>query len=62
MLSPSPYLGVPNVTVGHAQGPDEATDTEGAGWAPKASTVMTGASSTTTDQDPAQAWSRPSPQ
>ncbi len=32
-----------------------------AGWAPEASAVTTGASSTTTDQDPAQAGSRPSP-
>ncbi len=62
MLSPSPYLGAPNVTAGQAQGRGEATDTEGAGQAPEASTVTTGAFSTTTDQDPAQAGSRPSPQ
>ncbi len=62
MLSLSPYLGVPSTTAGQAQGPGEAMDTEGAGQAHEASMVTTGASSTTTDQDPAQAGSRPSPQ
>ncbi len=66
MLLPSPYLGAPNATARQAQGHGEAMDTERAGWAPKASTVTTGASSTTTNQDPAQdpaqAGSRPSPQ
>ena len=37
-------------------------DTEGAGQVPEASTVTTGAFSTTTNQDPAQAGSHPSPQ
>ncbi len=37
-------------------------DTEGAGQVPETSMVTTGASSTTTNQDPAQAGSRPSPQ
>ncbi len=62
MLSPRPYLGAPNATAGQAQGHGEATGTEGAGQAPEASAVTTGASSTMTDQDPAQAGSRPSPQ
>ncbi len=57
VLSPSPYLGVPDMTAGRAQGPGEAMDTEGAGQASE-----TGASSTMTDQDCAQAGSRPSPQ
>ncbi len=62
VLSSSPYLVVPNATAGQAQGPGGVMDTEGAGQAPDASTVMTGASNTTTNQDPAQAGSRPSPQ
>ncbi len=37
-------------------------DTEGAGHAPEVPMVTTGAPRTTTDQDPAQAESRPSPQ
>ncbi len=37
-------------------------DTEGAGQAPQTSMVMTGASNTTTIQDPAQVGSRLSPQ
>ena len=55
VLAPSPYLGAPYATAG-------AMDTEGAGQAPRASAVTTGAASTTTNQDPAQAGSRPSPQ
>ena len=62
VLVPSPYLGAPNATAGQAQGPGRAMDTEGAGQAPEASAVTTGAASTTTNQDPAQAGSRLSPQ
>ncbi len=47
---------------GQAQGPGRAMDTEGAGQAPQASTVTTGAYSTTTNQGPGQAGSHPSPQ
>ena len=50
MLTPNPYLGVPNATAGQAQGPGRAMDTDRPGQAPE--TSMTGASSTTTNQDP----------
>ena len=55
MLSPSLYLGAPSTTAGQSQWTGVAMDTEGAGQAPKASEVTTGASSPMTDQDPAQA-------
>ncbi len=61
-LTSSPYLGVPAANAGQAQGPGRAMDVEGAGHAPGASTVTTGASSTTTNQGPAQAGSHTSPQ
>ncbi len=50
------------MTAGQTQGNGEAMDTEGVGQAPEVSAVTTSASSTTTDQDPAQAGFRPSPQ
>ncbi len=59
---PSLYLGAPITTAGQAQGTGETMDAEGAGRAPKASTVTTGASSTMTEQDPAQAGFRQSRQ
>ena len=61
-LAPGLYFGAPAANAGHDQGPGRAMDTEGAGHAPGASTVMTGASSTTTNQGPAQAGSHTSPQ
>ena len=57
VLSPSPYLGAPSATAGQAQRNGEAMVTEGSGQTPEVSTVMTGALSTMTDQDPAQAGS-----
>ncbi len=62
MFVPGLYLGAPAANAGHAQGSGMAMDTEGAGHAPRASTVMTGASSTTTNQGPAQAGSHIAPQ
>ncbi len=50
------------MNAGQAQGPGTAMDVEGAGHAPGASTVMNGASSTMTNQDPAQAGSHTAPQ
>ncbi len=62
VLVPGLYFGAPTVNAGQPQGPGRATDAEGAGHAPGASTVTTGASSTTTNQGPAQAGSHTSPQ
>ncbi len=61
-LAPGQYLGEPTMKAGQAQGPGRAMDVEGAGHAPGASTVTTGAPSTTTNQGPAQAGSHASPQ
>ncbi len=57
MLAPGQRLGVPAANAGQAQGSGGAMDIEGAGHAPGASTVTTGASSTTTNQDSARAGS-----
>ncbi len=57
VLSPSWYLGVPSMTAGQAQGNGAAMETEGENQTPEVSTVMTGAPSTTSDQDPAQSGS-----
>ncbi len=61
-LAPGPYLGAPNANAGHAQRRGEAMDTEGAPQSPEASAVRAGAPSTTTNQGPTQAGSRPAPQ
>ena len=61
-LAPGQHLGVPATNAGQAQGPGGAMDAEGAGHAPGASMVTTGASSTMTNQGPAQAGSHTSPQ
>ncbi len=57
-----PYLGASASNAGQAQGPGRAMDTEGAGHAPGASSVTTGASSTMTNQGPAQEGAHTSPQ
>ncbi len=62
VLAPGLYLGASTANAGQAQGPGRVMDTEGAGHAPGESTVMTGVSSTTTNQGPAQAGSHTSPQ
>ncbi len=61
-LAPGQPLGAPAASAGQAQGPGRAMDVEGAGHAPGASTVTTGAASTTSNQDPAQAGSHLPPQ
>ncbi len=61
-LAPGQHLGVPAANAGQAQGPDGAMDVEGEGCIPGASTVTTGASSTMTNQGPAQAGSNIPPQ
>ncbi len=61
-LAPGQRVGAPAANTGQAQGPGRAIDVEGAGHAPGASTVTTGASSTTTNQGPAQAGSHLPPQ
>ncbi len=58
-LAPGQYLGM---NAEQAKGPGRAMDVEGAGHTPGASTVTTGASSTTTNQGPAQAVSHLAPQ
>ncbi len=62
VLMPGQHSGAPATNAGQAQGPGRAMDVEGAGHASGTSTVMTGASSTTTNQGPAQARSHASPQ
>ena len=61
-LAPGQHLGASATNAGQAQGPGGAMDVEGAGHPPGASMVTTGASSTMTNQDPAQAGSHPAPQ
>ena len=61
-LAPGQRLGAPAANAGPAQRPESAMDVEGAGHAPETSTVMTGASSTMTNQGPAQAGSHHLPQ
>ncbi len=61
-LVPGQRVGAPAASAGQAQGPGRAMDVEGSGHAPVASTVTIGASSTTTNQDPAQAGSHLPPQ
>ncbi len=61
-LAPGQYLGAPDANAGQAQGSGRAMDVEGAGHVPGAPTVTTGAFSTTTNQDPAQAGSHHPPQ
>ncbi len=61
-LVPDPYFGAPAANAGHAQVFGRTMDIEGAGHAPGASMVTTGASSTMTNQGPAQAGSHTSPQ
>ena len=61
-LAPGQRLGAPATNAEQAQVPGRVMDVEGAGHAPGASTVTTGASSTTTNQDPAQAGSHLPPQ
>ncbi len=61
-LAPGQRLGAPAATAGPAQRPESAMDVEGAGHAPEASAVTTGASSTTTNQGPAQAGPHHLPQ
>ncbi len=56
-LVPGLYFRASAANAGHAQGSGRGMDTEGAGHAPGASTVTNGASSTTTNQGPAQAGS-----
>ncbi len=56
-LAPGQRLGAPATNAGPAQRPESAMDVEGADHAPETSTVTTGASSTTTNQGPAQAGS-----
>ncbi len=62
VLAPGQYLGAPAMNAGQAQGPGRAMDVEGVGHTPGASTVTTGASSTTINQGPAQAGSHTAPQ
>ncbi len=50
-------LGAPAANVGQAQGLESAMDVDGADHAPETSLVTTGASSTMTNQGPAQAGS-----
>ncbi len=57
-----PYLGTSSVTTGQPQGIGGAMETEGTGQTPAVSMVTTGAPCTTTNQGPAQAGARPSPQ
>ncbi len=61
-LAPGQCLGAPAANAGQAQEPESAMDVDGAGHAPETSTVMTGASSTTTNQGPAQSGSHHLPQ
>ena len=61
-LAPGQRLGAPAANAGPAQRPESAMDVEGAGHAPEASAVTTGASSTTTNQGPAQAGPHHLPQ
>ena len=61
-LAPGLYSEASAANAGQAQGPGRAMDTEGADHTPGASTVTTGASSTMTNQGPAQAGSHTSPQ
>ncbi len=61
-LAPGQRLGAPAANAGPAQRHESAMDVEGAGHAPEASAVTTGASSTTTNQGPAQAGSHHLPQ
>ncbi len=60
--APGLYFGATTANAGQPQGPGGAMDVEGAGHAPGASTVTTGATSTTTNQGPAQAGTHPAPQ
>ncbi len=61
-LAPGQRLGVPASNAGPAERPESAMDVGGAGHAPEASAVTTGASSTTTNQGPAQAGPHHLPQ
>ena len=61
-LAPGQRLGAPAANARPAQRPESAMDVEGAGHTPEASAVTTGASSTTTNQGPAQAGSHHLPQ
>ncbi len=61
-LTPGQRLGVPAANAGPAQRPESAMDVEGAGHAPEASALTTGASSTTTNQGHAQAGPHHLPQ
>ncbi len=61
-LTPGQRLGAPAANVGQAQGHESAMDVDGADRSPETSTVTTGASSTTTNQGPAQTGSHHLPQ
>ncbi len=61
-LMPGQHLGARVTNAGQAQRPGGAMDVDGAGHAPGASTVTIGASSSTTNQGPAQAGSDLPPQ
>ncbi len=61
-LAPGQRLGAPAANAGPAQRPESVMDVGGAGHAPEASAVTTGASSTTTNQGPAQAGPHHLPQ
>ena len=62
IFSPGPSLEPSSVTEGQPQGTGGILGTEETGYAPAVATVMTSAPTTTTDQSPAQAEARPSPQ